>query len=471
MPKEIDLTPKTFPIIPAKEKIELPVSFDDIELSGIKTGNLIREVSNASKLKTAVKVADCVVAESGGDFTSIQDALNAGKKRIYVKRGTYEITSPIVISSDDVIIAGEDREGVIIKATTHVNMIEIQAGLAGIILRDFTLENTIKGETDDICILDIAGTSANWVSECLFENLILKNGEWHSVDAGYLQDSIFNKIYITSCDGYFGLFDSSRHNVVSSCKFSSSGGITIGGEYNLITGNYIYGACNQGVSIGAGYNLIIGNFFRMPYREAIRVDKGKGSIIMGNTVYDGWQEGIVLDRDVEHCLILNNSFYQCGQRANNTYDVISIVYGVGADPIQYNLIQGNVCRAGVATNKPRYAIGIDSYGKYNYIVNNDLYNDGFGSGVVNDGGVENIFRNNRGYNPVGLASITVGASPFTYTAGGSPETVYISGGTVSDISKGGTTIFTDTGHSIELEPHESIVITYSAAPTMIKDIH
>ena len=90
---------------------------------------------------------------------------------------------------------------------------------------------------------------------------------------------------------------------------------------------------------------------------------------------------------------------------------------------------------------------------------------------ITDNGANNEIANNFGYNPVGVSSISVTASVFTYTAGASPETVYVHGGTVSNISKGGTTIFTNTDHSIELKPHESIGVTYSSTPTMIKDIH
>jgi len=43
------------------------------------------------------------------------------------------------------------------------------------------------------------------------------------------------------------------------------------------------------------------------------------------------------------------------------------------------------------------------------------------------------------------------------------------GGTVSDISKDSITIFAQTEQTILLEPAESVVVTYSSAPTMVKD--
>ena len=78
-------------------------------------------------------------------------------------------------------------------------------------------------------------------------------------------------------------------------------------------------------------------------------------------------------------------------------------------------------------------------------------------------------QDNMGWNPQGPASITVTASPFTHTAGPSPEVVYIEGGTVSGIVKAGVTLASATGRAIRLAPNEAIVVTYSAAPTMVKD--
>jgi hypothetical protein len=68
-----------------------------------------------------------------------------------------------------------------------------------------------------------------------------------------------------------------------------------------------------------------------------------------------------------------------------------------------------------------------------------------------------------------VSTISVTASPFTYTAGKSPEAIYISGGTVSSITKSGTTLFTQSNVTVDMAPGQQIIVTYSVAPTMIKD--
>ncbi len=81
-----------------------------------------------------------------------------------------------------------------------------------------------------------------------------------------------------------------------------------------------------------------------------------------------------------------------------------------------------------------------------------------------------VVKDLHGFNPQGVAAISVGASPFTYqNADSVPEAVYIDGGTVSDISRDAMTVFTGTPALVWLEPRESVTVTYSAPPTMKRD--
>lgn len=83
-----------------------------------------------------------------------------------------------------------------------------------------------------------------------------------------------------------------------------------------------------------------------------------------------------------------------------------------------------------------------------------------------------IIRRNPGYNPQGVTTITVGASVFTYTAGPTPEQVFITGGTVTNIAKNSNNILAGTNvtnQGIWLEPGEALAVTYSSAPTMFAD--
>lgn len=96
----------------------------------------------------------------------------------------------------------------------------------------------------------------------------------------------------------------------------------------------------------------------------------------------------------------------------------------------------------------------------------------------------NLFRattNNLAQQAMGMASaspaasaVTVPASPGTITCGSSPESHYITGGTVTVVATGGRTIATSSSTipvSIHLWPGESYSITYSVVPTVSKVVH
>jgi hypothetical protein len=93
------------------------------------------------------------------------------------------------------------------------------------------------------------------------------------------------------------------------------------------------------------------------------------------------------------------------------------------------------------------------------------------SGPLFDAGTGTIVERVPGVNPVGPSVITVGASPFTHIAGSSSETVSIMGGTVSSVDKNGVTLATQSNVSLTLAPYQSLVVTYTVAPTMAADVH
>ena len=111
------------------------------------------------------------------------------------------------------------------------------------------------------------------------------------------------------------------------------------------------------------------------------------------------------------------------------------------------------------------------------VIGNTL--EGNTTAIANSGTNSKIVYN-QGYNPVGPSAITVGASPFTYTAGASPETVYIWAGTVSFVAfdkNGGGLLAGACGTTsggtctINLGPYEQTKVTYTGVPNMNKMVH
>ncbi|RWF74526.1 MAG: hypothetical protein EOQ34_05205 [Mesorhizobium sp.] len=154
--------------------------------------------------------------------------------------------------------------------------------------------------------------------------------------------------------------------------------------------------------------------------------------------------------------------------------------GIAMDTVTKAQITNNVIGnvggfGGVAT-------GISTFGAMSKveIVNNNL--DGATTkiniaGATFSGGSR--IEGNLGYNPVGaVAAAAAGASPFTYTAGPSPETVYFkqTATNTATITQGGQQIATlanaSTYYPVDLGPNESVVVTWATtAPTYTRMIH
>jgi hypothetical protein len=158
-----------------------------------------------------------------------------------------------------------------------------------------------------------------------------------------------------------------------------------------------------------------------------------------------------------------------GGNGTSGLDTIGLYVDAG---VQYFQITGG--RYGATVYRP----AVQTYGIYVaggaadsfQIIGADVRDNSI-AGILNGAtGTHNVIRDNIGYNPIGQAAIAVGASPFTYTAGPSPETIYIRAGTVSDIKVGSTTVAVASPAQLSLGPNQAITVTYTVAPTMVKDV-
>lgn len=92
-------------------------------------------------------------------------------------------------------------------------------------------------------------------------------------------------------------------------------------------------------------------------------------------------------------------------------------------------------------------------------------------------GTANRITNNVGYNPIGAAAVTPGASPYTYTAGASPETLYISASTsITGLTQGGVSTLpvataANATVTVQLGPNEAVVVNYTGTLTAKKMVH
>jgi hypothetical protein len=157
--------------------------------------------------------------------------------------------------------------------------------------------------------------------------------------------------------------------------------------------------------------------------------------------------------NVQNCAIMNNGV-----------NGISIASGGGVFA-QNNRIFNT---AGAAQ---KIGIALAAGSTLNSLRNNDLAGPagaGNSTAAISNAStaLNNVIRDNVGFNPQGTTSIAVGASPFTYRAGPTQENVFIIGGTITGLSVGSNGV-AGTTNSIVLGPNQTMAVAYSAAPTMV----
>lgn len=136
--------------------------------------------------------------------------------------------------------------------------------------------------------------------------------------------------------------------------------------------------------------------------------------------------------------------------------------------IQGNAITNRVSGAGTQQHGVHITNGVNCI-----IDGNNCAGNMVGAVTISGSSSTNRITNNAGYNPHPMDTVALGASPWTYTAGNSPETLFIKGGTFTLLVSEGVTIATAAVtatqyHNLPLEPNQSFTLTYSAAPTILR---
>lgn len=137
------------------------------------------------------------------------------------------------------------------------------------------------------------------------------------------------------------------------------------------------------------------------------------------------------------------------------------------------IAQGNICTnrvAGVGTQQ----VGIHLTDGVNCIIASNSCAGNVANSIVTAGASStNRILHNAGYNPLAMDTVVPSGSPWTYTAGPTLEVLYLKGGTIQSIVVDGQTLATAAVaatlfHAIDLDPNQSVVVTYTAIPTVIR---
>lgn len=477
--------------------------------SGI--GAVVRTVQ--AKLRDTVNVKDFGAAGDGvtDDTANIQKALDAvglaGGGTVLFPAGQYKISAALLVSYANVTLRGAGKDATTIFTTsTTINIIRFYNATAftggGVFDLSTSHTNVAAAGTDILVDGASAITIENIWCRKPFQAVLFQGNNRacraanidvsdHSGDAFTVSGG--GNQYIHNCTTFnnvpgggvaFRIYQTDATWLTNCVTQQAAGGLwVIPGSTQHVTDLWITDCDFDASTLD---NIVFnsgttGGRITRVFCNSSRSGFGgrRGVVVDGNNTRHLNFDSLSIEKHVQGGLVINNGFkivfnqLQCVGNASlgGAYNAIEVY---GGDAIQF--IGG--CSGAYSTdgNNQRYGIAfLVSFTGDALVIGMDLRGNVTGAVFDAATGATIRFEGCPGYNPGGLTIVTPGASPYTYTAGRSRETLYIRGGTVTDVKitapNGTLSVFNAVSScTVNLEPGEACIITYSAAPTVIKNV-
>lgn len=266
-----------------------------------------------ASVKDQIVATKIVAADGSGQFTDIQTAIDDLPSTggvVYIKEGTYNITSSISITKNNVSLIGAGY-------STHISVTNSVCAITGTTISYFTIEGIFLS-SDKVGFAPLIGfTSA---TECIFKNC-------------WFDDSATDAISLDA--GIDCLIDG---NIIN-CDATSSNGIALssGTRRSIVTNNIIKDAPLKGISIGnnADFNIITGNRIE-GCSDGIYISDSDSNVVSNNICQGCGDNGIEIGSTSDFNTITNN---RCD---TNTDHGIQIISGTSdKNLVRCNVLIGN----------------------------------------------------------------------------------------------------------------------------------
>ena len=360
---------------------------------------------------------------------------------VFLKEGTYSITSSILISASNITLEGVGYATLINTPGMGDSFIVIggTTNAERVIVRNLRIDGTnqtapsaygIENDKNGCGILfdgDInQGVSTKYgivegcyIQKCANEGLAgyfaagVSFTEYHFWHMNHLVDNVYRHIHshgdsaeiITNnilIGGPAGTFDTGiRHGqVICDNAFYNVAYRGIYGAYGTIIANNVFVDKVGGYCIESwGQDIIAYNHIYRGSQTAAIYIKDNFIDAIGNRIVGADKAGIYVASS-SNCKILNNIFWNIGKAANNTYDCILIGGASNNNLVAFNYMHST------ATNKPRYGVFIDATAGGTPDKNKILYNyiEGMATAAFADEGTNTLVRNNFGFSNIKTVS-------------------------------------------------------------------
>ncbi|MCX7000133.1 MAG: right-handed parallel beta-helix repeat-containing protein, partial [Candidatus Sumerlaeota bacterium] len=393
--------------------------------SGVINQNYIDpEIARDSELR---KTYDAIVAPSGGDYTYLYDALHAGKKSIFVRNGIYTVNVTLNLTSDNITIVGESRDGVILNCSA-VNCFHAEGDTANYTAGTITITN---GTTT------VTGTGTTWLANAVAGEYIMLGSDWYQIkgvtsdtdldvaryywgqditNAAYKIAAMLSNLHIenmTITKKTAIYFNWVLNATVSNCRLTNNSTSAMHFQEcynNRILNNIIQNSNNQAIYLYyCDHFQIIGNIAEdAHWNDAIYLSHCNYNTLLDNRCCNNANNGIYLissSWNVIKANVCNNNYgagiYLSVSTQNTLSENICIAnnnYGIALfSNSNGNTINGNVCKSSATAS----GIVIGTTSNYNTLQGNICY-DNHLEGIFLSVGSEcvvlgNVCRGNADY--------------------------------------------------------------------------
>jgi parallel beta-helix repeat protein len=403
---------------------------------------------------------------------AITSTYNAGGGIVHLKPATYVCNSRLYMNNN-VELEGEGY-GTILRAKDGYNTYSILiANNYGCKIRNLQLDGNKANQTSDTYGVYITGAGSydNVIEDCYihdfrYSGIFIQNGAYKNV----IRNNRIENNGVSVSDGWcIALYNSVVDNIVTLNRLISNparGCIMVannGSSRNIITKNVVYdgGAVSKNGIMVTGScrgNVVTDNVILSTYTWA-------GQYYFGIEIYTDSDENIV----GHNTLLCQNvgTGYPAGIQVDTNSDM-NIVHGNTVRGFYQGICVINTCNRNAlcdntVTGCSQFGVLISGSSCNNTLLaNNIIYGN---TNNIQNSGTGTIIIDNPGYNPQAASTPSVPASPATFGPYAYPMMVVVYGGTVSDITVRSLSTGLTSG-TFYLYPGDTIVITYTVAPTV-----
>jgi len=316
--------------------------------------------------------------------------------------------------------------------------------------------------------ISLADSGVQWTNSAFFlmDHVFIENFATNGVQVSNAVNIDVGDSNITNCT----FFDFAGESTGSGINWLSSGGLRV--ENNkfgaLATGiNFQYATDSGSAQSNTAQLIVTGNSFDTMSNAAISMTRSTStdvfnSVIIANNVMPDCNVGLSVPLDANgswltSVVVTGNEWIGPASGSPVGFEVQS----TGNINISNNTLFGNV--AGTV------GISVGSSVSGGIVQGNNLSGT-FGTTIVTTGTAIRVL-DNQGVNPIGVTTPTPGSSPWTYTCGASPQTVYLSASTsITGITYSSNSLLPAASGAnvvvtVGLGPNEAIIISYTGTLT------